>query len=260
MQSSNDYIPNQSTAVLLVGSPGSGKTTLALQFPRPYVFDADNNLAGPKRYLDKHSKNFAYDIGNVKPDGTPVPPFQRWTHMASSLREACNSPEIDTVIVDSLSSIQEYVKDDIFRQRTQPQRIGKSQFMITEANRDLGQLTEPEWGIYARYFTTLIVTLRTSPKLIVFTAHKESRQKGENGPWEECIALQGMMRYKFSAQFSDCIELSTKTEGFGKEQKVVRAYRTLPSSEINQCGLKTSFELPPEFNDSTLLLKQVNQK
>jgi hypothetical protein len=244
--------------VLLVGSPGSGKTTFALQFPKPYIFDADNNLAGPRRWMTENKKpEFLYDIGNVKPDGTPVGPFARYTNMTQCLNEAAKSDEIDTLIVDSLTAVQEYVKDDIFRQRVEGQTRGRTKVMITEQNKDIGQLTEPEWGIYARYFTTLITTLRTFPKLVVFTAHSESRRKGENGPWEDTIAIQGASRYKFSAQFSDCIELVSITEGFGDSIKVKRTFRHLPASEIDQRGLKSSFSLPPVFEDPNLLLDQL---
>ena len=254
MQSSQDFTPSQATAILLIGSPGTGKTTLALQFPKPYLFDADNNQAGPKRYLERKNINYHYDVGNVNSEGKEIKPFQRYQHMLKCLKQAGKSDEVETLVIDSLTSVQEYIKDDIFRQRVP--NPGSRTPLITEDNRDRGQLTEPEWGIYARYLTTLITTLRIFPKIVVFTAHSESRQKGENGPWEDTIALQGMMRYKFAAHFSDCIELTCRTEGFGDKQKVVRKYRTLPSNDIDKRGLKTSFDLPPVFEDSEVLTKQ----
>lgn len=220
-------------------------------------------MSGPRRWMKSQDKaDFLYDTGNVKPDGTVVPPFSRWTHMHECLIAAAQSDEVDTIIVDSLTAIQEYVKDDIFRQRTGAQKMGGgAQVMITEQNRDRGQLTEPEWGIFARYFMTLVTTLRTFPKLVVFAAHSESRQKGDHGPWEETLSLQGAMRYKLSAQFSDCIELVTKTEGgFGNTPLTVsRSFRTLPATEIDKRGLKSSFDLPPVFTDPQTLFKQLNE-
>jgi hypothetical protein len=166
------------------------------------------------------------------------------------------SDEVSTIIIDSLTSIQEYVKDDIFRQRVP--MTGSRTPLITESNRDCGQLTEPEWGIYARYFATLITTLRTTGKIIVFTAHQETRQS-ETNQWQNTIALQGMMRYRFAAQFSDCIALVSKLEGFAPNEKVVRFFRTMPTSESDERGLKSSFNLPPVFDNPELLLEQLKE-
>ena len=51
MKNSSDYKPNLSFGLFLMGPPKAGKTTLALQFPNPYVADCDNNLSGPDEYL-----------------------------------------------------------------------------------------------------------------------------------------------------------------------------------------------------------------
>lgn len=195
-----------------------------------------------------------FDIGTVNPDGTEVKPFDRWGHMRKCLSQAAESDQVDTIIVDSMSAVQEFIKNDIFRQRVPSP--GSRVPLVTEATLDRANLTEPEWGIFARYLSTLVTSLRSTNKIVVFTCHQETRQN-DQGMWQSTISLQGMMRFKFAGMFSDCIGLSVKVQGNPPNEKIVRTYRTLPTSDIDERGLKSSFDLPPVFNDPQLLLEQL---
>jgi hypothetical protein len=265
MKGFDQYTPNQSTALLLVGSPGSGKTSLALQFPKPlYIFDADNNLDGPRRYLKENNiplDGIKYDIGNVDDDGKEVKPFQRWQRMATCLKQAGEDDTIKTIVVDSLTAIQIYARDDIFRQRVGPQKMGQSSVMINDTNRDRGQLTEPEWGIFSRYFDTLVTALRSTGKIIIVTAHQETRQLNTGDEiWRQTIAVPGQTRTKLPGLFGDVWNVNAKLEGFGDKQKVVRFVRTIPTAESDERGLKSSFNLDPvEENPIEKVMKILNE-
>ena len=121
MKKSKDYDPGLRTAILIVGDPGTRKTSLCLQFPKPYIFDADNNLAGPARAYPDTA--FSFDNGHVVSEdwvekqlgvdykeGDPIKAEHRYLWMAKCLNEASSSDEIETIVVDSLTSVSEYVK------------------------------------------------------------------------------------------------------------------------------------------------------
>jgi len=252
---------NRATTIMLVGAPGSGKTTLALQFPRPYIFDADNKLRGPLRHLKDigiDPSTIKYDHGTVDEKGDKVKPMMRWAHMVKCIQSAAKDDTIDTIIIDSGTAIQEYIKSDIFRQRVP--RAGSSTPLVTESNLNRAQLTEPEWGIYARYWNDLVTEVQTIGKIVIFTMHFENRQigKGDAALTEISLAVQGATRYKIAGLFSDVLNPFTETEGFGTNITVKRYIRTIPTNISDQRGLQSSFDLPPVMElDAKRIVEQV---
>jgi hypothetical protein len=245
---------NRSTTIMIVGAPGAGKTTLALQFPRPYIFDADNKLRGPLRHITSlgiDPKTIKYDHGTVDENGTPIKPLQRYQHMVKCLTAAAKDETIDTIIIDSGTAIQEYIKNDIFRQRVP--NVKSNTPLINEANLERAQLTEPEWGIYGRYWNSLVTEMQTLGKIVIFTMHFENRSLNEGAITEVALAVQGQTRYKLAGLFSDVINPFTKTEGFGENMKVKRYLRTIPVNENDQRGLQSALGLKPieELTDAT---------
>lgn len=234
--------------LLLVGTPGSGKTTLALQFPKPYIFDADGNLSGPVRYLrQNNSFDFKYDSGIVDSDDKTVSPFQRWTHMSKCLNEAIQDPEIETIIIDSLSVIADFVKDDIKRQRgSNP--MAKNAPMVNENNRSMIPLIQHEWDVFAQYFVELVTRLKAATtKTIIFTAHFESKT-GDDNITRECLCIQGRMRGQFAGMFPDVWQTYIKKEGMGDTAKYQRMVRVVPNNQLDEKGTKTSLiNVPPTF-------------
>lgn len=239
MNTLDAYNPTSSTALLLVGLPGAGKTTIALQFPRPYLFDADNNLAGPARTapsLGVDLSKVKYDIGNFKADGTVIPPFLRYTEMTKRVLAACSDPDIDTIVLDSLTTITDYMMDDIKRQR----KIAESKRMDYKFEFD-------DWALLIHYYKNLVTELRTSGKIIIFTAHEAMKKDDVDGAFRTFLAIPGASRDTLAGLFSDAWNPTVKQKGFGAQAKAERTINTLPVSGTDKRGLKASLDLPPNF-------------
>tara|TARA_R110000772_G_scaffold266171_1_gene388284 strand:+ start:3731 stop:4516 length:786 start_codon:yes stop_codon:yes gene_type:complete len=229
--------------LLLVGSPGSGKTTLALQFPKPYVFDADGNLDGPVRHLKNPA--FCYDSGVVDENDKDVTPFQRWNHFTKCINAAVADPDIETIIIDGISALQEYAKDDIKRQRG-ANPMAKKAPSVNEHNRGMIPLIQQEWDIYAFYFTNLVTQLKGVPKNVIFTAHHEARGD-DNGTLKDYISIQGKSRGQLSGMFGDVWQTYIKSDGYAEATTYTRMIRTVPVNTLDEKGTKGSLGLPNTF-------------
>lgn len=233
MRSAKDYQPNQAFALLLQGAPGQGKTSWALRFPKPYIFDADNNLSGAIRRLRGQGQdhNILYDIGNVDDDGKEVlenATTNRYTRMSKCLIEAVKSPDVQTIIVDSASALSDYMMTEVLRQ----------------ANRK--QMTVPDWGSYLFLFKNLITQVRSQGKLFVMTAHEKPEKDEVSGIIQYEIALPGQIRHVIGGMFSD-VWRAEITEKGGKYEY---ALRTMPTIRL---ALKNSLELPPVVTDWSVI-------
>lgn len=228
-----------------------------MQFPKPYIFDADGNLAGPVRHLGD-AVSFKYDSGLVDDEDKPISPFNRWAHMSKCINAALTDPEVDTIILDSLSAFSEYAKDDIKRQRAL-NPMAKNAPMVNETNRGLMPLIQQEWDVYAFYFTNLITQLKSCGKNVIITAHHEMKSDA-NDMMREYISIQGRMRGQFAGMFGDVWQTYIKSSGVGENVKYERMIRVVPTNAMDEKGTKTSLKFPPTFpSDINYIMNKIKE-
>lgn len=227
-------------------------------FPDPCVIDCDNNLGGPTKLAKRLGKPFTYCTVSSDDEGKPVKPFKQYHRFADELAQAKDDPRVKTIIIDSITSLANIIKFDIFRQRVSGQNVGGgNKVMITESNLQIAQFTEPEWGIFSRYWENLISEVRSWGKIIVFTAHCQVLQNKQSQVFQEVLALEGSMRFKFAAYFSDVILCRRMV---GSDGNARSSYQTIPKDEYDARGLKASdLELPPLFDNFAEIQKQFQQ-
>ena len=231
MKNSATEKPASSFALLLIGRPGSGKTTLACQFPSPYLLDCDNNLGGPIRHLGS-SHPFFYDTVNIDDSGAEVPPLSRYQRAAKLLETACASPDISTIIVDSITTFHEYILDEVRRQ----QRLSPGSTLQIQ-----------HWQSVAHLWKTIISTLRTTTHNIIFTGHTKLEKDELDGTILHHILIQGQMKDQIAGLFTDCWLAYVETAIDPNTRTMVghRKIRTLQDSRY--LDLKNSLGLPNVF-------------
>jgi DNA polymerase III delta prime subunit len=214
MNESKDYQPNLSRGILLLGQPGMGKTTTALQIAKPvaYIADCDNNLSGATRFLS--GTRFLYDTPDIG-----YAPDYRFEELSRRVKEASQTDIVGTLILDSLTKVADYVMDEILRQQ----------------NRKTMQLQD--WGTFLNVMKRTITMLRSTRKLFIATAHIKSEKDEVAGYIKFFPALPGQIQHIIGALFSDVWLCDCEEKG-GKHNYIIR---TMPTTFY---ALKNSLGLP----------------
>jgi len=241
MQTIDQYSSSQSSGILIQGPPGSGKTTLACQFPAPYVLDCDLNLKGTIKYLkaNKLPLPVGFDTIDFDDKGKEVPIAQAYARVAKCLKEAINCPEIKTIIVDGTTRLSDYILADIMRVQ------------------NITQMRIQDWGSYLATWKKFITEMRSAcfkaGKTFVLIAHERPEKDDVDGVIKYFINLPGQIAPLLGGMMSDVWRCEVE-ERAGKHAWKVR---TLPSVRAD---LKNSMGLPASFNatveELTKLLKE----
>lgn len=133
---------SKAVKMMLYGQAGTGKTTTALSMPSPLLLDFDN---GVKRV------NIAQliDVGIVK--------ITNWQDVQNVLREDLSS--FDTIVVDTIGKMMDFIIS--YRCGMRNPRI-------------------QDWSNINNDFKQFIQTVNTLNKNVVFVAHRDVQQDGDN--------------------------------------------------------------------------------
>lgn len=243
----------QPTSVLLLGTPGAGKSTLAAQFPDCFVLDCDENYAGPIRYLNSQPNPPKFYIGSplYAADGKSVPPQDRFRRAMVLLDEAANSDLIKTIVVDSLTTFVDMVLYEVMRE--QGRKIGDFSFKTSTSKAMDEQLQIQDWGFFLGTMKKVIFSLKGTGKTIVFTGHIKVREDEVSKLLRQAVAVPGQFADIISGLFSEVwlLERETKRTSAGSEE--LYFVTTFPSGKIDQglglksaCGLKSGSKIEPK--------------
>lgn len=191
MQPIEKFNANLGTAILLQGPAGGGKTCLGLSlFPKTYALIADLNFESGLRHLrdKKLPLPVGFDTVSMDENGKVVPVSQRYDRFWKCITAAAADPSVDCIFVDSATQVEDYVKAKICGAATEA--------AIKLSNFD-------QWGAYLITWKGIINQLRQTGKKIIFTAHEKKERDESDGIFKFQISLDGQIRDKFPALFSD---------------------------------------------------------
>lgn len=207
--------PASPLKILLMGPPGSRKTTLMLQFPDIHVLDCDRNLDGPDRFLRQVRKlplTYTYDDIRTDDSGNPVDIDQCYNRVCDKLKLFKIQAEYKarkTVGVDSLSHVNEFIIRHVLKGQ------GKARKEYEMEARD--------WSPFKSYAYVLLVSrLEETNKTIICTCHeiKLTQPDPTNIMTQTVIGyepfFQGKVGDTLGAFFTDVWRLTVKNGPGGK--------------------------------------------
>lgn len=228
--------PVQCKSILLVGPPGGGKTTLALQFPDLAVFDCDLNLDGPERYLRKERKlelNYAYDCIPLNEDGTPRPVEKCYDYLMDQLRPD-KLTAYKWVCIDSLSQVNEFIIRKILAEQRKTEMEAR------------------HWQPFKTCALELLIgRLRHLGRNVIVTAHevKLTRPAGPQAVMQEIIIgyepfFQGRVGEMLGGFFTDMWRCTAQAAPAGRVDYLLETNRTALSDLKNSIGLPQAIKNP----------------
>lgn len=225
-------------AILLMGPPGSFKTTFLLQFPNLFVVDCDKNLDGPETHLRQKGFgiSYTYTQPSVKDDGTAIDPADCYQRILTILQEEVKPrPEFKWVGIDGLSSINEYIIRKIMHEQK------------------ISYMEARNWSTFKSDAIGLIYSkLRHLGRNIIVTAHETRIETNDKKNMMEKILIgyepfiQSKVSEMLGGFFTDVWRISCK---FAPGDKIEWTLQTMKIPFYDQ--LKNSLGLPPEMKNVT---------
>lgn len=223
-------------AIIIVGDPGTRKTTLALHFPSPYFLDCDGNMAAPVEQTG--IRDFFYDSAVRDDDGKLIHPADRFIHCVKCLNAAAIDPRIKTIIIDSLTTFSDIVLSEVLRQE-----FGSA--AVTSAAKDAADFKTmriQDWGKFAKLMKNFFSQLRTCGKTVVVIAHNSIDKDEADSRYKTFLNVPGQAKNTLSGLFTDCWNTVCIVTGIGPTLKHDFMVRTLPINDNDHRGIKSSFK------------------
>lgn len=243
MRTPQTHTTKMSSAILLLGPPGVGKTTTVTQLPGVYIIECDNNIDGPTQYAKRAglSLDFMYDIPQLEDDGTTVPRAMRFKRVAALVNAAFKNDKVKTIVIDSLTTFVDFALDEVRRQVGRKIADGVTNFIDEN-------LQIQDWGAFKTLIKHFIMTARASGKMIVFLGHVYTDKDDMTQALREFINCPGSMKEEIAAYFSECWFQSIEERRTGQGVTYVRQLRTVPRPGQSALGLKSAVGIGNTFD------------
>lgn len=205
---STDLITVQTLTILIYGSPGIGKTSLAFTADSPLLLDFDRG---------------AYRSGYRK-DSVQV---ERWSDVSSL--SAADIAEYRTIIVDTVGRLLDAMTADIVHKNPKMQGFG-------------GALSLQGYGALKAAYATWLASLSAMGKDIVLIAHDREEKRGDDvalrpdiqgGSYGEVFKRADGIGYMYRSGRSTILDFSPTDKWIGKN---AAGFEPLVVPDFNQQG------------------------
>lgn len=152
----SELVAKPGIVAMIYGQPGSGKSTLACSAPGAVMLDYDGGV---------NRINGAHQV--------PTLQVSTWEETAEALKEIKESPEIQSVLIDTVGKQLAFMEDYIKRNVTYS-KGGNA----VEVNRD-GSLSMKGFGRRKQMFVDFIKEITVLGKNVIFIAHDKEDKDGD---------------------------------------------------------------------------------
>jgi hypothetical protein len=246
-----DNLTLANKAIIICGDPGTRKTTLALHFPAPYFFDCDNNMAAPVEQTG--ITNFKYDMAARDDDDKLIHPLDRFLHCAKCINAAAADPTIRTIVVDSLTTFADILLSEVRRQEFGAMAASWEAKDAADAK----TMRIQDWGKFAWLLKNFFSKLRTCGKTVVVIAHNIVDKDEADARYKSFLNVPGQSKTTLSGLFTDCWTTQCEVTGIGAAAQRKFTVRTLPLSDTDHRGVKSSFKSLGYSNTFEDVVKQL---
>lgn len=205
---------NPKIKALIYGQPGTGKSTLAISAPRPLLFDFDGGV---------HRVNFSHlkDVDIVQ-----IKDYQNFIDVIE--KEDLSSYE--TLVIDTGGKLLDFMGEYIVKRNS---KMGRAN----------GMLTLQGYGERKGMFSALIKKVSIMNKHLVFVAHRETKQDGDDMRY---VPLFGGSNYDSLVTELDLVGY---LEAHGRK-RTITFDPTSRNDGKNTCNLPAIIEIPNIINDN----------
>lgn len=230
MISSTNYRSDKSVAILVAGDPGSGKTRLAMAFPRPGILDCDGNLSSAVRVAK--DKPFVYSQPFRTDDGKEVPEVDRWNRAVSETKLLLSSPDTESFVLDGLSNLCRW-------------GLVHAENELTKSGINVKKEYLAKYQAFIPLLSNYITMLRIPGKYVVVNVHQNMEKEELAGQIRYVLDIPGRLANNLGGQFTDVWGMTAQAD---PSSKVGAKYliRTKPTGF--HVTLKTSLELEPSID------------
>ena len=215
-----------------------------MAFPKPYFLDCDRNLqSAVKMHPDKE---FFYDTPDLDEKGNLLPEHKRWKRLMQLLIENACKPEVGTIVIDSMSRVDEYLRDFLVAEGSEAGRPVKGGGLLL-MNMSL-------WYPYQIHLSRMITGLKATGKYVICISHETVDVDEATGVTTYYPAIGGRLRTTIGKYFTDV----WRTEAVARSAGVEYTVKTQPMARMS---LGNSQDLPNnwKFNWKELEAKLVKK-
>lgn len=239
LQTQADVSTRHQFRLLLLSKPGHRKSSIAAHFPAPGFLDGDQNIYRLREHYP--DKKFKFAQPQYDANGKVLAKADIWPRVITLVDELIADPEVKTIVLDSISALQEPLIDWIL---AQPAGTNKMKPLVISG---VQVLTREQYRPFADKLLDIVAKIHTSGKPTIWIFH-EREQRTEQGILELVEPhVTSSLRGNISRVFTDVWRTKLKIVPEDKAHPTGAAYfiRTAPEREVPY--LCTSGTLPNEF-------------